>query len=257
MSVWTLKCNTGVYYEIWTLGTQNKFKSGEIQTRTNFYHKWRERNGAGSGDRGAPCAAAKQWPARWLELTAGHSTPREASLRFASGPISSVKSSLVQGESEDAGHILNSECSAGGFQSPKSSDQILLSFVIISTLTIWSNELQMQRPLLSGLQSKLEMGWVDNVTFCKRLTEPATPISTPSESFFDRWTGYSLKARTKKVYSVCKGKSCNYHLQNPSKHFQNGWQTPDPLDPSISWAPGQILGPLCTTLWAGTAGRRF
>lgn len=33
---------------------------------------------------------------------------REASLRFASGPFSSVKSSLVQGESEDAGHILNS-----------------------------------------------------------------------------------------------------------------------------------------------------
>ena len=90
------------------------------------------------------------------------------------------------------------ECSAGWFQSPKASDQILWSFVIISTLTIWSNELQMQRPLLSGLQSTLEMGWVDNVTFCRRLTEPATPISTPSESVFDRWTGYSLRTRTKR-----------------------------------------------------------
>lgn len=131
-------------------------------------------------------------------------------------------------------HSKFSECPTGRFQSPKSSDQTLLSFVIISTLTIWSNELQMQRPLLSGLQSILEMGWVDNVTFCKRLTEPATPISTPSESFFDRWAGYSLKARTKKRYSTCKGKSCNYHLQNPSKHSQNGWQT---LDPPILRAP--------------------
>ena len=79
----------------------------------------------------------------------------------------------------------------------KSKDQILWSFVTISTFTVWSNELQMHRPLLSGLQSKLEMGWVDNVTFCRRLTEPATPISTPSESFFDRWIGYSLKIRSK------------------------------------------------------------
>lgn len=74
--------------------------------------------------------------------------------------------------------------------------QTLFSFVTMSTLTVWSNELQTQSPLLSGLQSRLEIGCVDSVTFCKRLTEPATPISMFSESFLERCAGYSLEIKT-------------------------------------------------------------
>lgn len=73
--------------------------------------------------------------------------------------------------------------------------QILLSLVTISTLTVWSKAPQTQSPFLSGLQSRLEMGCVDRVTFCKRLTAPATPISDPSESFLERCAGYSLPGR--------------------------------------------------------------
>lgn len=69
------------------------------------------------------------------------------------------------------------------------SCQTLFNFVTMSTRTVWSKEPQTHRPLLSGLQSMLEIGCVDNVTFCRRLTEPATPISLPSESFFERWAG--------------------------------------------------------------------
>lgn len=80
-------------------------------------------------------------------------------------------------------------------QRSKFSCQTLLSLVTISTLTVWSKAPQTHSPFLSGLQSRLEIGCVDRVTFCKRLTEPATPISAPSESFLERWAGYSLAIR--------------------------------------------------------------
>lgn len=89
-------------------------------------------------------------------------------------------------------------------QKPQFSCQTLLSLVTISTLTVWSKAPQTHSPFLSGLQSRLEIGCVDRVTFCKRLTEPATPISAPSESFFERWAGYSLAERkVKRALRVC------------------------------------------------------
>lgn len=78
--------------------------------------------------------------------------------------------------------------------------QILFSLVTMRTLTVWSKALQTHSPLLSGLQSRLEIGWVDKVTFCRRLTEPATPISIPSESFFERWAGYSLETKRSRIH---------------------------------------------------------
>lgn len=68
----------------------------------------------------------------------------------------------------------------------------VLSLVTMSTRTDWSKPAHTHRPCLSGLQSRLAMGWVDRVTFCKRLADPATPTSTPSESCLLLWAGYSL-----------------------------------------------------------------
>lgn len=96
-----------------------------------------------------------------------------------SDPISSVRK-------KGAGRTSNSVSHPLGNVQFRALGQMVWSLVTISTRTVWSKELQMQSPLLSGLQSKLETGCVDKVTFCRRLTEPATPISTPSESFFDR-----------------------------------------------------------------------
>lgn len=68
-----------------------------------------------------------------------------------------------------------------------------LSLVTMSTRTHWSKPEHTHRPCLSGLQSRLAIGWVDRVAFCKRLTVPATPTSTLSESFLLLWAGYSLE----------------------------------------------------------------
>lgn len=158
-----------------------------------------ERSRAGPGNSGAPCTNKPQTGVvRSLEHTTRHwhFTPRDRLVWMLHlGLVFSVKSRFFSEGQRIPGHVLNTMSVLLKGLSPKSPDQILWSFVTISTLTIWSNEPQTQRPLLSGLQSKLEMGWVDKVTFCRRLTEPATPISTPSESFFDRWIGYSLQTR--------------------------------------------------------------
>lgn len=71
--------------------------------------------------------------------------------------------------------------------------QTVLSLVTMRTRTDWSNDELTQRPCLSGLQSRLEMGCVDSVTFCRRFTDPATPMSTSSEPFLVLWAGYSLE----------------------------------------------------------------
>lgn len=71
--------------------------------------------------------------------------------------------------------------------------QTVLSLVTIRTRIDWSNEEQTQRPCLSGLQSRLEMGCVDRVTFCRRVTDPATPMSALSAPFLVLWAGYSLE----------------------------------------------------------------
>lgn len=71
--------------------------------------------------------------------------------------------------------------------------QTTLSLVTMSTRTDWSKLEQTHKPCLSGLQSRLAIGWVDSVAFCNRLTEPATPTSTPFESFLHLWAGYSLE----------------------------------------------------------------
>lgn len=68
----------------------------------------------------------------------------------------------------------------------------LLSFVTMSTRTDWSKEAHTHRPCLSGLQSRLAMGCVERVTFCRRLTVPATPMSFPSPSCSLLLAGYSL-----------------------------------------------------------------
>lgn len=65
----------------------------------------------------------------------------------------------------------------------KSLSHTRLSLVTMSTRTDWSKALHTHRPCLSGLQSRLAIGWVDKVTFCRRFTVPATPMSTSSESF--------------------------------------------------------------------------
>lgn len=93
--------------------------------------------------------------------------------------------------------------------------QILLSFVTISTLTVWSKAPQTHSPFLSGLQSRLEMGCVDRVTFCKRLTDPATPISDPSESFFERCAGYSLPMRKVKQKQLLRNLLIQTHHHHP------------------------------------------
>lgn len=74
--------------------------------------------------------------------------------------------------------------------------QTVLSLVTMRTRTDWSNEEQTHRPCLSGLQSTLDMGCVDRVTFCRRFTEPATPMSTSSAPFLVLWAGYSLWQHT-------------------------------------------------------------
>lgn len=79
----------------------------------------------------------------------------------------------------------------------RSHAQTRLSLVTMSTRTDWSKAEHTHRPCLSGLQSRLAIGWVDNVTFCNRLTVPATPMSTSSESFLLLWAGYSLERRLK------------------------------------------------------------
>ena len=71
----------------------------------------------------------------------------------------------------------------------------VLSFVVMITLIVWSKDVQTDSPILSGLQSKLLTGCVEMVTFCRRSTVPATPISTPSESFLDLDDGYELDER--------------------------------------------------------------
>lgn len=194
-----LKCNTSVYCKIRNFGDAEQI---EMSLNTDKYQLsirsggkeqswlWRQRAPMGGREPATSQAAGAHWALH------AHT---EAGLGICVGAFSISQIQLCSTRVRGSGtHSKFYECSAGWFQSPKASDQILWSFVIISTLTIWSNELQMQRPLLSGLQSTLEMGWVDNVTFCRRLTEPATPISTPSESVFDRWTGYSLRTRTKR-----------------------------------------------------------
>lgn len=87
------------------------------------------------------------------------------------------------------------------FDSSNFWSQIRLSLVTMSTRTHWSKPAHTQSPCLSGLQSKLAMGWLDRVTFCKRLTDPATPTSTPSESFLLLWAGYSLVMRWPKIFA--------------------------------------------------------
>lgn len=59
---------------------------------------------------------------------------------------------------EDAEQSSNSVSNPLGNFKFKPLGQMVWSFVTISTRTIWSKELQTQSPLLSGLQSKLEMG---------------------------------------------------------------------------------------------------
>lgn len=81
-----------------------------------------------------------------------------------------------------------------------------LSLVTMSTRTVWSKPEHTQRPCLSGLQSRLAIGWVDRVAFCRRLTDPATPTSAPSESFLLLCAGYSLERGFggKSVYKTFK-----------------------------------------------------
>lgn len=87
-----------------------------------------------------------------------------------------------------------------------------LSLVTMSTRTDWSKPEHTHRPCLSGLQSRLAIGWVDRVTFCKRLTEPATPTSTSSESFLLLWAGYSLVMTSQKVfYRLHYSKAGNFY----------------------------------------------
>lgn len=68
-----------------------------------------------------------------------------------SDPMSSVRK-------EGAGRSSNSVSHPLGNVQVIALGQMVCSLVTISTRTVWSKELQMQSPLLSGLQSKLETG---------------------------------------------------------------------------------------------------
>lgn len=61
------------------------------------------------------------------------------------------------------------------------------------TRSVWSKEVETARPSLSGLQSKLDIGWVERPTFWSSCKLPATPISCPFSSFATLFAGYLLK----------------------------------------------------------------
>lgn len=76
--------------------------------------------------------------------------------------------------------------------------QSLFSLVTNPTLMHWSNALHTNKPCLSGLQSKLLMGWLDRLRCDMRCMLPATPSSLPS------WSWHNSRSRSSRgLYLTC------------------------------------------------------
>jgi hypothetical protein len=58
-----------------------------------------------------------------------------------------------------------------------------------TTRIVWSNEQDTAKPSLSELQLKLDIGWVERLTFWRSCRVPGTPMSIPCGSFWTRDDG--------------------------------------------------------------------
>lgn len=132
-----LKSNTSVYYKTRNCGEAEQVY---MSLNTDKYQLPIRRGGEGQSwlwRQGAPVCGSGPATSQAAGTHGAPHTQTEASLAVCAGVFSISQTQLCSTRARGSGtHSEFYECSAGWFQSPKSSDQILWSFVIISTLTI-------------------------------------------------------------------------------------------------------------------------